>query len=109
MRKEDPSGYVRTVASLMARELNANIDAKFTDFKDWMQWMQQSPELVRSTTDTPERIEEKPHNPIAALKKPEPPCHGPIHLAFNASAAAAREPIVEKPRLQIEPHEAEKF
>jgi hypothetical protein len=54
----------------------------------------------------PERIEAK-DRPVVAVAKPEsPPRPGPpVKVKWNDSEAAAREPIVEKPKLRLTPHE----
>jgi hypothetical protein len=50
LRVEDPSTYVRVVAGLMPKELDAHIDTKFTNFKDWLSWMTHDPKTIEAMT-----------------------------------------------------------
>jgi hypothetical protein len=49
MIKGRPSEFVKVVASIPPRELDAHIDTKFTDFKDWLGWMN-APEIKEAMT-----------------------------------------------------------
>jgi len=62
---------------------------------------------VRAITAQPERIAETPHS-LAHLSRPELQPR-PFPASFNASEAPRAEPIVDRPRLQLTPREAEEF
>src|SRR5690349_10514349 len=66
MRVEDPASYVRVVAGLMPKELDAHIDTKFTNFKDWLSWMTRDPKTLEAMT--PKVLVAAPDPVIAPMK-----------------------------------------
>jgi hypothetical protein len=100
LRVEDPSTYVRIVASLMPKELHADIDTKITDLKTWLSWVTQDTKTIEAMTP---KILAAPDPVMAPVKRREPPSPGPICVPWNDSEA--REPVVEKPKLRLTPHE----
>jgi hypothetical protein len=103
LRVEHPDKYCALIGSLVPREIDLEIN-RAVEVREWMSWVVQSPSILqpiaKSDADEP--------SPLAHLAKPEPP-RRLRHEPFNASEAAAREPVADKPRLQITPKESEKF
>ena len=109
LRAESPVDYCRLIGSLVPKELDLEVTNRQAELLQWMGWVvESSPYIAQAMAPKPERIAEKAPDPLAHLSRPEPQPRL-RHEPFNASEAAAREPVADKPRLQITPEESEKF
>jgi hypothetical protein len=88
MRREDPGAYVRAIASLMPKLLDAQVDTRFVDFKDWLAWMA-DPQIREAMTVKPAQIAAADAGPAFAIPSRREPVPRPRHEPYVSEAAQA--------------------
>ena len=60
VRAEDPSGYLRVVASLMPKELDIEAHVRRDEFSAWLGWLHAEPAVVQSISARQIEVKETP-------------------------------------------------